>query len=258
MRRGSMLLAFLVLLLAGCATAGAGVPGGTVLTPSKTDPWEPMNRAVFSFNEGVDAVLLKPAARTYEAVIPELYRGMVGNFFANIGDLWSAVNQLLQGKPALAGADLARVVINSTIGFGGVADAATSFGVERHTEDFGQTLGRWGVTPGPYVVLPLLGPSNVRDTLGWAADIETDPLVMISKMDVRNSVYGLRFVDKRASLLSGERVLEGAVLDKYSFVRDAYLQRRRNLVYDGEPPDTDEDDLDDGLDADTPAAAQPK
>ncbi len=226
-----------VLALSGCAGAGAG--SGAL---ARKDPFEPMNRAVFGFNEFLDENALEPAARAYEAVVPELFRYMIGNFFSNLGDVWTSVHQVLQGKPREAASDLARVTINSVFGFAGVVDIASELGLEKHREDFGQTLGRWGVGSGPYLVLPFFGSSSLRDGLGLAADLAADPLRRIDSEGRENNMWALRVVDTRASLLRAGRVVEGAALDKYGFMRDAYLQRRHNQVWDGEPPPEDYDD----------------
>ena len=230
----------LALALSGCATAGGtGAQGGQA---SRVDPLEPFNRAVFGFNEFVDRNALEPAARAYDTVVPELFRFMIGNFFSNVGDVWTAANQLLQGKPREAVSDASRVLINSTLGFLGVADVATEMGLEKHREDFGQTLGRWGVGAGPYLVLPLFGPSSVRDGIGLTADMFADPLREIDSEGRRNNLRAVRILDTRATLLRAGDVVEGAALDKYSFMRDGYLQRRHSQVWDGEPPLEDYDD----------------
>lgn len=234
-------------LAAGLALAAAFALGGCATTAAvengrpNVDPFEGFNRAMFAFNETLDDALVRPAARAYEAAVPELIRWMVSNFFANLGDLGTAVNQLLQGKPLMAGSDLMRFAINSTIGFGGIADVATDLGLERNREDFGQTLGRWGIASGPYLVLPVLGPSSVRDGIGLAVDWRTDLLNHAGSEGRENNLRLLRAIDTRASLLKATGVIEGAALDKYLFVRDGYLQRRRNLVWDGDPPYDDDE-----------------
>jgi phospholipid-binding lipoprotein MlaA len=221
------LLLAAALSLSACATTA---PGG------RADPLEPLNRAVFAVNEALDDVVAEPAAKVYVAVVPEALRVTASNVFDNLRDLWTAANQLLQGKPREAMSDLGRFLINSTFGFAGFADIASDLGFERHREDFGQTLGRWGVPQGPYLVLPVFGPSTLRDGFGLYADMVADPVGAIDPIDARNAARGLRVVDTRASLLKAGRVIEGAALDKYSFVRDGYFQRRRNLVWDGDPP----------------------
>lgn len=225
------------LLLSGCATTGPG---------SRADPLEPMNRAVFAFNDALDEAVVAPTARAYVRVVPEAIRVTARNVFSNLRDLWTAANQLLQGKPREAASDFGRFFLNSTLGFAGFADVASDLGFERHREDFGQTLGRWGVGQGPYLMLPFLGPSTIRDTVGLAADLTVDPIASIDRIDARNVIRGTRLLDDRASALRASRVLEGAALDKYTFVRDGYLQRRRNLVWDGDPPPEPDEDLRNG------------
>lgn len=216
-------------LLGGCATSG-----------NPKDPIEGFNRAMFAFNEGLDTVLIKPVAQGYDAVLPAPVRTGVTNFFGNIADLFIGVNNLLQGKPDQALSDLGRVVINSTIGILGLFDVATEAGLEKHEEDFGQTFGRWGIGDGAYVVVPVFGPRTVRDTAGLVLDVATDPVANLSDISTRNSLAALRLIDNRADLLPADKVIEEAALDKYSYVRDGYLQRRRNLVFDGNPPRQDD------------------
>ena len=218
-------------LLAGLAT-GCATTGG-----SPQDPLEPVNRAVFGFNEAVDQALLKPVAQGYRAVLPELVRVGVTNFFSNIEDVWIAANNLLQGKVENGLRDVMRVAINTVIGLGGLIDVASDAGLEKHNEDFGQTLGRWGFGSGPYLVLPILGPSTLRDGIGLLGfDTAADPVWNLDHVPTRNSLYTGRTINTRANALDASRLLEEAALDKYRFVRDAYLQRRRSLVYDGNPP----------------------
>jgi phospholipid-binding lipoprotein MlaA len=223
-------------IAAACALALAGCAGA-----NPKDPLEGYNRAMFSLNEGVDKFALKPIAQGYEAAVPLPGRTGIANFFGNVGDLWIGVNNLLQGKPVAAASDLGRVLINSTAGIGGLFDVATEVGLEKHDEDFGQTLGRWGVGTGAYLVWPILGPRTARDSLGLGVDLFADPVGYLSHVRVRNSLYGTRFVDTRASFLPADKALNEASLDKYAYVRDAYLQRRRSLIYDGRPPRLDED-----------------
>lgn len=222
-------------LLGGCAATGAGT------YPVARDPLEPVNRVVFAFNDALDEWAIRPAAVAYTQVVPEVLRVAVHSMASNITDLWVATNQLLQGKPALAGSDLLRFAINTTLGVGGLADVATPIGLEKHREDFGQTLGRWGVPPGPYLVVPLFGPSSLRDGLGTWADVVGDPVVRLGTVAERNTYSGVRIIDTRAGLLSADGLLRGAALDRYSFLRDGYLQRRRNQVYDGDPPPLKDD-----------------
>jgi phospholipid-binding lipoprotein MlaA len=230
-----------LVMLGGCATTGSGDP---------RDPFEPVNRAIYTFNDGVDTVLIKPIAIVYEGVLPPFVRTGVSNVFSNINDIIVALNNLLQGKVSTALLDASRVMVNSTVGVFGLFDIATELGLEKNDEDFGQTLGYWGVGDGPYLVLPFIGPRTLRDTVGWVGDIWVDPLTHIDPVRDRNAAYGLRFVSRRAELLSASKVLEVASIDDYAFLRDAYLQRRRNLIYDGNPPR----EKDDGADAGKPAA----
>ncbi len=217
-------------LLGGCATSG-----------NPKDPIEGFNRAMFSFNEGLDKVIIKPVAQGYEAALPSPIRTGVTNFFANIADVFIAVNNLLQGKVPEAAGDAGRFVVNSTIGILGVFDVATEMGLEKHEEDFGQTFGRWGVGPGAYVVIPFFGPRDVRDTVGLVLDVKADPVANVDHIATRNTLLAVRIVSDRANLLPADKVIEEAALDKYSYMRDAYLQRRRSLIYDGNAPRERED-----------------
>lgn len=230
---------------------------GGCATTNPRDPFEPMNRAVYKFNDGVDTVLFRPLAEGYRAVIPEFVRNSISNFFSNINDILVALNNLLQGKVVDAYADLGRVLINSTVGLGGLFDIASAAGVEKHNEDFGQTLGRWGIGGGPYLVLPLLGPSNLRDTVGRVADSRVDPLRYMHDVRWRNSLMGTRFINTRAELLDTSKILDTAALDPYEFVRDAYLQRRRNLIFDGSPPREKDEDANNANRTPSPRAESP-
>jgi phospholipid-binding lipoprotein MlaA len=216
-------------VLAGCASGPHANP---------RDPFEPFNRTMMQFNEGVDAVALKPAATMYKEFIPALVRTGVNNFFSNMGDAWSFVNSALQFKFHNAGENILRFNINTFFGFAGILDIASELNIERHREDFGQTLGRWGIPAGPYLVLPLLGPSTVRDALALPVDRQADPLHLVEPWDSRYSLYVLRAVDLRSNLLRAGDVLDAAALDKYSFTRDAHLQRRRAQIFDGRMSDT--------------------
>lgn len=213
-----VLLLAALLPLAGCATGPNANP---------TDPLEPLNRKVSDFNEGLDLVLLKPGATLYRENVPALVRTGVSNFFGNLGDAWSAVNSALQFKLGHAGENWMRFTFNTVFGFGGVLDIASELNIERHREDFGQTLGHWGVPAGPYVVLPFFGPSTLRDTAALPIDRRGDPVRDLNHAGERNTLYVLRAVDVRSNLLRASEVLEGAALDRYSFIRDSYLQRRR-------------------------------
>ncbi|MEO0048478.1 MAG: phospholipid-binding lipoprotein MlaA [Pseudomonadota bacterium] len=211
---------------------------------AKVDPFERVNRAVFSFNEAADEYVIKPAAEAYKFVLPEFVRTGVTNFFSNINDVFVAANNLLQGKPSNAVSDIGRFLVNSTVGVLGFFDVASDMGLDKNREDFGQTLAVWGVGDGPYVVLPFFGPSNIRDTVGLAVDIETDFIINTNKLnsDEKIAVNGLRVINKRADLLDAGQLLEDAAFDKYSFLRDGYMQRRRSQIYDGEPPPVKEDE----------------
>jgi phospholipid-binding lipoprotein MlaA len=211
--------------LTGCASTG-----------NPRDPVEGFNRAMFSFNEGVDSVVFRPVASGYDAITPDPVKTGISNFFANIGDLWIGFNNLIQGKPAAAVEDVGRVAFNSTFGLLGLIDIATPMGLVKHDEDFGQTLGRWGVGSGAYVVWPFIGSRTVRDTVGFVVDSAADPVLNLDHVPTRNSLYALRFIELRAELLPADKVVEEAALDKYSYIRDAYLQRRRSLIHDGNAP----------------------
>ena len=214
--------------LVGCASIPAGVE------PSPHDPWEPFNRSVFEFNEGLDAYLLKPVVAGYRFVLPEFVRDGIYNFFSNYGDIYNIFYNLLQGKPGFAFNDFMRVAVNTTMGLGGFIDLATPGGLEKHKEDWGQTFGVWGVPAGPYVVLPFFGPSNVRDTFGTVADLESDYLFKYVKdVGLRNSITGLRVINARNTYYEAGDLLDGAAIDKYSFMRDAYIQRRQYQINEG-------------------------
>jgi phospholipid-binding lipoprotein MlaA len=232
----------------GCATVDPG--RGTLVNPR--DPWEGWNRKVFGFNEALDENLLKPVATAYEAVVPRFVRKGVENFFNNFADAWSAVNNLLQGKGERAFNDVVRVGTNTVLGIGGLLDIASEAGIEHTYEDFGQTLGRWGFGPGPYVVWPLFGPSNVRESFALPLDRGVSPALAINDTNAVWGLSALQIINVRAGLLGASKVLEGAALDKYSFIRDAYMQRRRNQLYDGDPPD--EPELQEPADAAPPPA----
>ncbi|WP_366945608.1 VacJ family lipoprotein [Polaromonas sp.] len=220
MKRSGLWAGLLVLaLLQGCA-----------LGPNPRDPFEPFNRSVTRFNDGLDEAIVKPVAQAYQNTVPPPVRTGVNNFFGNLSDVWSFVNNVLQAKPQAAVDSFMRVSVNTLIGLGGVLDWATPMGIERHSEDFGKTLGHWGMATGPYLVLPVLGPSTVRDAAARVVDAQGDLVLQIDNVPVRNSLYVLRAVDLRASLLRAGEVLDQAALDKYSFTRDAYLQRRGVVI----------------------------
>ena len=216
--------------LSGCATPGAKGPG------QRLDPWENWNRKVFGFNEDLDVRVLKPVATAYSNVVPQPVRQGVDNFFGNAADAWSSVNNLLQGKFEASGQDLIRFGTNTLFGLGGVIDVATEMGLDHQYEDFGQTLGHWGVGAGAYIVWPLFGPSTVRETVALPLDRAVSPALATGRGGSQYAIIGLQIVNIRAGLLGASRVLDDIALDKYTFVRDAYLQRRRSLVFDGEDP----------------------
>jgi phospholipid-binding lipoprotein MlaA len=219
-----------VVLFAGCAT----VPGAP--PPPKEDPWENFNRKIFNFNEAIDDAVLKPVAEAYRKVVPQLVRTGVSNVLGNVGDVWSAANHLLQGK-IHSGLDMGmRVLTNTVFGLGGLLDPATEMGLTRRSEDFGQTLGRWGLGPGPYLVLPLLGPSTLRDSGALLVDRQASVSNFISNDGAAYGVTALEIVNLRASLLGASQLLDSVALDKYSFLRQAFLSRRLDAIYDGAPP----------------------
>jgi phospholipid-binding lipoprotein MlaA len=248
------LVAALVLAaVAGCATAPQGVERHTT---GPKDPYESVNRKIFSFNDTLDTYALKPAAKAYNAVLPSPIRTGIHNFFGNFSDAWSAVNQLLQGKPSDAGEMTLRVLTNTTIGIAGLFDPASSLGFERRSEDLGQTLGRWGLEPGPYLVLPLFGSSDIRDAIALPADTYVTPALLVPSTWQKIGVDTVGVIDTRAGLLGASQMLDELAFDRYTFMRDAYITRRRSLVYDGNPPDLpDEDDSDDSKSAPAPAGA---
>ena len=218
----------LVLAAAAVATLGG------CATNNPKDPMEPLNRAVFKFNDTVDQVALKPAATAYKRVTPSFVQTGVNNFFGNLSDIWTGLNNLMQGKGEAGMSDLTRVSLNSTFGLLGLLDIASEAGLKKHNEDFGQTLGYWGVPSGPYVMLPLLGPSTVRDTSGLPLDMAADVWRLKDPTHVRNIGAGVRVIDQRATILDASNLMEEAALDRYEFIRDGFLQRRQGQVFDGE------------------------
>ncbi len=222
-----------LLLVIACGVAG--VAQGQVY-----DPLEPVNRVIFNVNDALDRAIVRPVAQVYVDVVPRLVRNGVSNVFGNISDAFSAVNNLLQGKREDLGMDLGRVLVNTTFGLGGIFDIASEGNIEKHDEDFGQTLGWWGVGPGPYLVLPILGPSSVRDTAGLVVQGYLDPVNRVTPPENQWELIALRALDTRARLLGTEDLVQGAALDKYTFIRSAYTQRRRSQVYDGKPPKDDD------------------
>lgn len=234
-----------VAALQGCATA------------QNKDPLEPFNRKVFSFNEAVDNAVLKPVATGYVNVTPKLMRTGISNFVNNIKDIWSAINLVLQGRPGDAAQEVLRVSLNSTLGMAGFIDIARPMGLDRHNEDFGQTLAVWGVPQGAYLVLPILGPSSTRDVADLPGSWYFSPTALFREPRDANPVRLLTIVNARAQLLEASNLFGDIALDRYAFLRDAYLQRRVSLIYNGDPPDEDGDDgvqYDDGDTSPEPAA----
>ena len=229
LRRGLLLLA--AVLLTGCASGP---------TADRRDPLEPLNRGVFRFNDAVDRAVIKPAATAYRDVLPSPVRTGINNFFNNLQDAWSGVNNALQLNPEGAGHSFIRFGVNTVFGLGGVLDVATEMRIERHTKDFGHTLGYWGMPPGPYIVMPLLGPSTLRDTAATSIDAAGNPLSGIDHSTSRNAAAAVRLLDRRAQLLGASAMLDQIALDPYTFTRDAHLQRRRASIYDGYPPDEED------------------
>jgi phospholipid-binding lipoprotein MlaA len=229
-------------LLAGVGVLVVSVTSGCATSGNSKDPIEGFNRVVFAFNDGLDAIALRPVAKLYDAALPKAVQRGISNFFGNLDDVFTGVNNVLQGKPGEGISDIARVLINSSVGVLGIFDWATDMGLEKHNEDFGQTFGRWGIGAGPYLVLPLFGPKSLRDGTGYLLDSQVDPISNIADVSTRNATSGLRLIDKRAQLLPADKVIEEAALDKYSYLRDAYLQYRLSAVYDGNPPRRNFDD----------------
>lgn len=230
--------------LTGCATHAK----------NPADPFEGFNRGVYAFNDGVDKLIVKPAALGYDKVMPDTGKTLVGNFFSNLDDVLVTANDLLQFKFKQGFSDGMRVLVNSTVGIGGLVDVA-SMNLEKHNEDLGQTLGYWGMQRGPFLMLPILGPSSLRDGIGSLGDGQISILPRIYPVYQRNELYLTKGINLRAQLLKTENVMDGAIIDRYAFIRDAYLQRRENLVYDGNPP---HDPLEDeNADIDPPPAAKP-
>jgi len=236
------LLATLVALLGACATVPPGGTGNTAAAGAAPaaavaiDPWESFNRKVYAFNDMIDEAVLKPVATAYRDVVPQIVRTGVNNVLGNIGDIWSAANHLLQGK-LQDGLEMGmRVATNTFFGLGGLLDPATGLGLTRRSEDFGQTLGRWGVGTGPYLVLPFLGPSTVRDSAGLVVDRSANSSILPLSSNEQYGVSALELLSVRAGLLGATQLLDQVALDRYSFLRDAYLARRRDAVYDGAAP----------------------
>jgi len=240
-----------------CAGLVVAIAAGCASRPANPDdPLEGYNRAMFDFNERVDKAVIKPVAVAYDAVAPLPVRSGIGNFFGNLGDLWISGNNLLQGKLSDGLSDVTRVLVNSTVGILGLFDVATEIGLAKHDEDFGQTLGRWGVGEGPYFVAPLFGPRTIRDAAALPLDLYFDSVWGVNHVP-RNALTALRVIDTRARLLGVDRTLEEGTLDKYAFARDFYLRQRRYKVHDGHPP-ADDDSFDDTDDTTPRGAAEPR
>ena len=229
LRVGAAALA--LVLASGCASLGT----------NPVDPLEPINRKVFAFNDTVDRAVTKPIARGYQAVVPEPVRNCVGNFFYNMSVPLTAVNSLLQGRVISFCQDVTRFAINTLFGFGGCVDIATELGIERNSRDIGETLGRWGVPSGPYLVLPIFGPSTLRDTTSLVVDTGFNPVTQINDDNARLALIVLRAVDTRAGLLRAEQLLDSMGIDKYNAIRTVYLQQRLNAIYDGNPPEPEDE-----------------
>jgi phospholipid-binding lipoprotein MlaA len=245
-RRSALALAAATALLAGCAAA-----------PTREDPFEPWNRAMYEVHQVVDGNVVKPLAEAYVAATPEPIRTGVSNFFGNIDDLFTGINNVLEGRGQQAGDDFGRVLLNSTFGMLGVLDLASMMGINKDKKDFGITFGKWGAPPGPYLFVPLFGPTTVRDGTGTLVRLFISPLGYIRDVPVRNSIYGIGYVDTRAQALSAESVLDTAALDRYRFLRNAYLKNRRYQVYEGKPPPEDDEDATAPAPAAGPAAPAP-
>jgi phospholipid-binding lipoprotein MlaA len=259
-----VLLLGLALLAGGCATTGT--PSGTsavagavpALPGNPADPFEAFNRKVFAFNDAVDRAVLEPVARAYRDNVPQIIRTGVSNVLGNLGDVWSAANQFLQGKGQLGFEMGMRVLTNTFFGLGGLLDPATEMGLTRRSEDFGQTLGKWGLGQGPYIVLPLFGPSTARDATGRVLDAQASPSSLASRDSARSALTAIQILDTRASLLGATALVDRVALDRYSFIRDAYLQRRLDAVYDGAPPLEDPFADEEPKDGKAPATTPPK
>jgi phospholipid-binding lipoprotein MlaA len=245
---GALLLA---MALAGCATSRqADAP------VNPRDPWENWNRKVYAFNDALDVAVLKPVATVYADIVPQPVRRGFDNFVGNFADAWSSANSFMQGKLEPGFRGVIRVSMNTVFGLGGVFDIASEAGIDRLDEDFGQTLGVWGIGPGPYVVWPLIGPSTLRDSFAFPIDFNMTPALAFHNGDVKYALTAWQIVNRRANLLGASRLLDDIALDPYTFMRDGYLQRRRSLIYDGDPPDeADPPDDDEGAAPQGAAAA---
>ncbi|MCH4871354.1 MULTISPECIES: VacJ family lipoprotein [unclassified Pseudomonas] len=217
-----------------CVCAGVAMVPFTANAATEDDPWEGVNRVIFKFNEKLDTYALKPLAQGYQFITPQFLEDGIHNMYRNIGDVRNLANDVLQAKPQAAGVDTARLLMNTTLGVAGFFDVGTKMGLQRNAEDFGQTLGYWGVPSGPYVMLPVLGPSTVRDAVAIYPDTFTEPYRYMNDIPARNMAIGMDVIDTRASLLSAEKLITG---DRYVFIRNAYLQNREFKIKDGQVED---------------------
>ena len=238
-RLTALLMIAITTVLSGCAATGT----------SKADPFEPVNRVTFAVNDKLDAAIVTPIAKGYRAVTPAPVRAGVNNVFTNVGDVATAVNNLLQGNGGKAVSDVGRFLVNSTLGILGLFDVATPMGMEKNNEDFGQTLGKWGVESGPYLVLPLAGPTTLRDLAGRPVDRYLGYSQYSQHVPTRNAAFAIELIDLRSNFLSASSTLDEASLDKYLFLRDAFLQRRLRQVHDGKVPQAARDALEESLEA---------
>jgi len=236
--------------------ATSALLGGCAAAPSRDDPFEPWNRAMYEVHQVVDGNVVKPIAEAYVKTMPEQIRTGVSNFFGNIDDIFTGINNVLEGRGNQAGDDFGRVLLNSTFGIGGILDLASMAGINKDKKDFGITFGKWGAPPGPYLFVPLWGPTTVRDGTGTVVRFFISPLGYIPDAAVRNSIYGVGYLDGRAQALSAESVLDTAALDRYRFLRNAYLKNRRYQVYEGKPPP--EEDEEEPAPGAAPGAPPPK
>lgn len=221
---------------AAAIVLAASLVAGCAATPSRVDPLEPMNRAFYEVHDAVDTAVMRPAIQFYIDVVPQPLRQSVSNFFNNIDDLISAMNDLLQGDFDRFGNDMGRVTLNTGFGLAGLFDLASMVGIERGNQDFGLTFGKWGFDQGPYLFVPLFGPTTVRDGAGWIVRLYVGPTGYITDVPLRNTIYAVGAVDLRAQYTEATKLVDTAALDRYLFIRNAYLQRRRYMVYDGKPP----------------------
>ena len=221
-------------LLSGCATTNSA--------PSRADPFEPINRVMYKINEPIDRDIIFPGIRAYNETVHPVVRQMISNFFGNIDDLFGALNSALQGKKEKAANDMGRVIVNTMFGLGGLIDFASEANIPRSDEDFGQTFGHWGIPAGPYLYVPLFGPSTVRDGVGWGVRAYLSPIRYIDEWAVRDSLFWIGYVDVRSKYYEAQQLVGGAALDPYTFARRSYLQRREYLTYDGQPPPRKDED----------------